>query len=150
RLAHESLQEFFGGDLAYNMGVGEALNRLDTWRTVKNVIEITVVVGLSVLCPPLGTAVGFGFAIYHEAEAQQKLEVYQSLLDPEAVFTRAEVEAELFAADLGLALSFLPVAGQLKKFGLGRAAGKLVQGEIRAAGQVLARRVSRVLVVETL
>jgi hypothetical protein len=150
RLAHESLEEFFAGDFAYNLGVGAALDRLRTWRTVKTVFEVTLVVGLSIVCPPLGTAVGFGFAIYHEYEGQQKLEVYQSLLDPEVVLTRAEVEAELFANDLGLVLSFIPVAGQLKKFGLGRAAGKLLQGEVRAAAQMLSTRVSRVLLVETL
>jgi hypothetical protein len=63
---------------------------------------------LSVVCPPLGIAVGAALAIQDHQKALEKKALFRSLIDPDQVITRAEVEAELFAAELGLVLSFLP------------------------------------------
>ena len=41
-------------------------------------------------------------------KALEKKALFRSLIDPDLVISRAEVEAELFAAELGLALTFLP------------------------------------------
>ncbi|WP_165226770.1 hypothetical protein [Aquisphaera insulae] len=149
RMANDAIQEFFAGDPTYYRGLSEALDMLEGYRTAMTVLEVGTVVGLSILCPPLGTLVGAGFAAYHEYEAQEKLKVYQSLLDPELVLSRAEVEAELFAADLGAALAFIPAGKLLGKFAAGGIAGKVAQGEIRQAGRALATRVVRVITVET-
>jgi hypothetical protein len=72
-------------------------------------------VGVVLLCcvyAPLGIAVGIALAAHHYEEAVEREHVYDALIDPELVISRAEVEIQLFAAKLGLVLSFLPVFGK--------------------------------------
>jgi len=148
-MAQEAIQEFFQGDSYYHFGVRSAMRREEGRRDFLNIIEIGSIVVLSILCPPLGMAVGGAWAIYHEHKAHEKLKVYQSLIDPERVLHYAEVEADLFAADLGLVLSFLPMGKVAGKVGMG-AGKKLLQGEVAAAGRYVARQVSRRFVISTL
>ena len=63
-------------------------------------------------CPPAGIVLGAELAVVQLAEAYEKKHVYDALIDPELVLTRAEVEMELFAAWFGAVLAFLPVGAK--------------------------------------
>jgi hypothetical protein len=141
-MTHELIGEFFGGDLHYAMSVNALLKAQEGWEDFKMLAEFVGVTLLAIFCYPLAFAVGGVLAIYHHHEAQEKKELFQALLDPELVITRAEVEAELFAAELGLLLSFIPDAGPILRAGarLGRG---VIRGEARAAARALTRRLAR-------
>ncbi|MEK8105545.1 hypothetical protein NKG94_11090 [Micromonospora sp. M12] len=92
---------------------------------------------MSLLCPPLGFIVGVAVAAVDVAHAHQRERLYSSMLDPELVLTRTEVEVELFAAYLGLALSLIPEAGTIGGAAVrgGRVALRFgVRAGLRAAG----------------
>jgi hypothetical protein len=113
QLAHEQIGEFFEGDHYYALGVQDLLIAELGRREIWAFFEFTGLTVLSILCPPLGVVAGIGTGLYHYAEAREKERIYQALIDPELVISRAEVEAELFGAKLGAVLSFLPVAVEL-------------------------------------
>jgi hypothetical protein len=149
RVAHETVHEFFRGDLYYNMGVGLAMRVEDTRRWAKAMFEFVVPLVLFVVCAPLGVFAGIAVAVENRAEAAEHMEAYHALIDPNVVFEYAEIEAEMFAADVGLALSFIPLPGMIRsgaRVGV-RAGTALLRGEVRAAGRIVARRVTRVLTV---
>lgn len=151
-MAHEMIGEFFRGDRWYAMGVEYIFDVTMGLRGLFTFFEFGIVILLSVVCPPLGAAVGAGFSLYHYSEALEKEELYESLIDPELVLSRAQIEAEMFAAQLGVALSFIPEAGGIIARGLGvgvragsRAAGELIEEGAeqlaRSGGQSLGRAV---------
>jgi len=113
QLAHEQIGEFFEGDPFYALGVQDLLIAELGRREIWAFFEFTGLTVLSILCPPLGVVAGIGTGLYHYAEAREKERIYQALIDPELVISRAEVEADLFATKLGAVLSFLPVAVEL-------------------------------------
>ena len=121
----KQIGEFFHGDWSYAAGLDYAFSAELGKEALISFIEFTGIVLLAVLCPPLAVDVGIALAAYHFAEAKEHEEVYGALIDPEQVRSRAEIEAELFGAELGLALSFLPVAGELA--GEARAALKVAE-----------------------
>jgi hypothetical protein len=139
-LAHQQIGEFFNGDWYYAEGINWLFGVELGKEQLLAVLEFTGLVLLAILCPPLAIDVGIAVAAYHYAEAKEREEVYGALIDPEAVRSRAEIEAELFGAELGLALSFLPVAGEI--IGEARAALRLAQEgvEVAEAGSAAAAR----------
>jgi hypothetical protein len=140
-LAHEAIGEFFRGDRWYGLGVQRIANVVLAKRGLRSFFEFSIVLGLSVLCPPVGAGFGALLALNQYAEAREKEQLYESLIDPELVISRAEVEAELFAARLGLALAFIPEAGGIAARGLGvgvRAGMRAgVRSGTRVAGEVV-------------
>jgi hypothetical protein len=130
-LAHQQIGEFFKGDWYYAEGINWLFGVELGKEKMLAVFEFTGLVLLAILCPPLAVDVGIALAAYHYSEAKEHAEVYGALIDPEAVRSRAEIEAELFGAELGLALSFLPVAGEI--VGEARAALRLAQEGVEAA-----------------
>ncbi|GAB3142926.1 hypothetical protein GCM10027290_18400 [Micromonospora sonneratiae] len=108
---HEQLGEFFGGNVCYGLGI-DRLFSAELGREALTSVGLTIgIVALSVLCPPAGFLVGVAVAGVEVAHAHERERLFESMLDPELVLTRAEVEVGLFAAYLGLALSLLPEAG---------------------------------------
>ena len=113
------------------------------------IVELTTTIALSIFFPPLGYAVGLGWAAYHEDKADEKLSAWRALIDPEMAFNYAEIEAELFAADLGVLLSLLPGGRVIGKVGV--STGRFVlRGEMRVAARHLVRQVTRRFLVSTL
>lgn len=146
-LAHQQLGEFFAGDSYYPEGLDALFSAELGMASLLAFFEFTGLVLLGVLCPPLAFAVGVGLAIHQVVEAREREHLYQSLIDPELVLTHAEVEAELFAAHLGLALSFIPEAGSILRGGRTAIRGALRTGSAvvgaRIAGRMVLRRASR-------
>jgi hypothetical protein len=111
--AHHSINEFFHGDRFYALGIDYLFGVEEGYQSLKTFGELVGVVLLAVIWAPLGIAVGIALAGYHYEEAVEREHVYDALIDPDLVISRAEVEAMLFAAKLGLVLSFIPVGGKL-------------------------------------
>lgn len=143
---HNQLGEFFGGDPFYPVGI-DFLFGSEAGREALSAIGLTVgIIALSVLCPPLGFIVGIGVAAHDVVRAHERERLYGSMIDPELVLTRAEVEVELFAAYLGLALSFVPEAGTAlgaARRGVRVALRAGVGRGVRAAGRFVVRRWTR-------
>jgi hypothetical protein len=146
---HQAIGAFFGGDTFYALGIDALFNaELGRQELTSFGINLSIVL-LSVLCPPLGFLAGVGVALGAVARARERARLFGALIDPELVLTRAEVEIELFAAYLGLALSLLPevgtVGGAVARGGKAALAGGLRAG-LRAAGRYVLRRVARQIV----
>ncbi|MDG4757763.1 hypothetical protein [Micromonospora sp. WMMD710] len=148
-VTHQQIGEFFGGNLYYATGTDSLFNT-ELGREALTGIGIMVgIIALSVLCPPLGFVVGVAVAAVDVAHAHQRARLYESLLDPELVLTRTEVEVELFAAYLGLAMSLIPEAGTIGGAAVrgGRVALRFgVRAGLRAARGYVVRRVTRQII----
>jgi hypothetical protein len=119
KLADEQIGTAFRSNPeAYGWELNDLLSGVAGGRSLTRFFTFAGIVVLSVVCPPLGAALGAATAIIDYREALEKKTLFRSLIDPDLVITRAEVEAELFAAELGLALSFIPEAAGI----IGRAA----------------------------
>ncbi len=145
---HEQIGEFFRGDHAYPSGVNRLFAREEGRQTMLTLLEFTGTVFLAIVCPPAAVVVGLGAAAYHYSAALEKEQIFESLLDPELVLSRAEVEAELFAAQLGLALSFIPEVGTIVRSGV--VVGRSVARHGVRQGARVAARFGRAQVSRTL
>ncbi|MET8040930.1 hypothetical protein ABZU25_08695 [Micromonospora sp. NPDC005215] len=148
-VTHQQLGEFFGGNLYYTTGIDDLFGT-ELGREALSAFGIMVgIIALSLLCPPLGFVVGVAVAAVDVAHAHQRERLYSSMLDPELVLTRTEVEVELFAAYLGLALSLIPEAGTIGGAAVrgGRVALRFgVRAGLRAARGYVVRRVTRQII----
>jgi hypothetical protein len=132
-LAHHELGEFVAGNHLYAAGVDALMENELGRRSLLGFVELVGLVLVSVLCPPAGIVLGVELALSHLAEAYERKAVYEALVDPDLVLSRAEVELGLFAAWLGVALSLLPVLGKVAGM-LGRA----LESEAGAAARLAA------------
>ncbi|WCN78912.1 hypothetical protein [Micromonospora sp. LH3U1] len=148
-VTHQQIGEFFGGNLYYATGVDDLFST-ELGREALSSFGIMVgIIVLSLLCPPLGFVVGVAVAAVDVAHAHQRARLYSSMLDPELVLTRTEVEVELFAAYLGLALSLIPEVGTIGGAAVrgGRVALRFgVRAGLRAARGYVVRRVTRQII----
>lgn len=129
--AHLAIGEFFLGDPYYARGI-DYLFMSEEGRQALTGFGIMVGLAiLAVLCPPAAFIVGVKIALHDVAQAKEKERLFGSMIDPELVLTRAEVEMELFAAYLGLALSLIPEAGTVVG-AAGKGAKAVVRTGLRA------------------
>jgi hypothetical protein len=124
--AHELVGAFFQNDPFYSRGVEALFDERQGREELVGAILFSGLVLLSVICPPAAVALGIEIAVYQYEKAEERRDVYMALIDPEQVLSRAEVEAGLFAAKVGLVLSLIPVAQE-------------ALGEVRAALAVAER-----------
>jgi hypothetical protein len=116
-LAHEAIGESFRGNYWYADGLNYAFNVELGMRSLTSFFETAGTLMLSVLCPPLGIALGIVTAASHYHEATIKEELYGSLIDPEVLMSRSEVEFEMFMAQFEVALSIIPDIGAIMRGG---------------------------------
>ena len=142
--AHEEIGEFFRGDIYYALGLNRLFHAELGRQGLLSFFEFTGLILLSILCPPAGVVVGIAVGVYHYTEALEKEAIYEALIDPELVISRADVEAELFAAQLGLVLSFVPEVGTILRLGAKPAATAgaraVTRRALRRGVRVLAHR----------
>jgi hypothetical protein len=153
--AHEQIGESFEGDRYYAHGINALFGAELGIEGLTNFVNFAGPVLLSVVCPPAAFAFGAVTSLYEYAEAHEQEELYESLIDPELVLTRAEVETELFAARLGVALSFIPEAGSILRRGVAAAvraggARAAVRGISRAGVRGVARSITSHLTEEVI
>jgi hypothetical protein len=132
KLTHEQIGEFFRGDQYYGRGIELLFGSTLGKRALIGFAEIVGLVVLAIFCAPAAIGAGIALAEHEYEKAKDREKIYGALIDPDQVLTYAEVEAGLFAAELGLALSFLPVVGEF--VGEARAAFRVVTEEAIEAG----------------
>jgi len=117
-MVHEAIGDAFLGDRSYALGVQYVMD-VELGRQALIVFAETVsVIALAVICPPAAAALGAVYAGMHYADAAEIEQLYGSLIDPELILNRAEVEFDLFMAEFELALSIIPEAGSLVRGGV--------------------------------
>ncbi len=146
---HSLIGEFFHGSYYYARGVDQAISSELGKQAIENFVIGVGIVALCVFCAPLGFLAGVAAAVHELDKAYERERLFMSLIDPELVLTRAEVEVQKFAAWLGFALSVIPEAGTI--LGTARAGirGGLKAGlraGAREAAEYAATRISREIV----
>jgi hypothetical protein len=138
RVFHDTIGDAFHGDTYYGMGI-DALFSAELGReALSNFFEFTGTLLLSIVCAPLGSLVSIGFALHRRERALERLELYHSLIDPELIASYAELELELFMAEVETAMNIIPMAGKAAKVGIQGARATLKQGlraGLRATGR---------------
>lgn len=141
-LAHEAIGDSFGGSHWYAVGLNHAFGSELGRQSILAFTETVGTLVLCVVCPPLGVAAGIAIAANEVHNASIKEDLYGSLIDPEILMTRAEVEFEMFMAQFGLALAIIPDLGAIM------GAGKRLAGAGARAGlRGISRTVRRQLLV---
>lgn len=147
--AHEQIGEFFQGSSYYAAGINALFNARLGEESLTAFFEFTGLALLAVICPAAAFLAGAGLAVKQYAHAVEQEILYGALIDPELVISRAEVEAELFAAQLGLALSFIPEAGSILRvgrYGIRAVSRAGLAGGTRIVGRYIGRRITREMV----
>lgn len=174
-ITHEMVGRSFAGDPYYDLVLDHLLGHEIAVKELRDDLVFFGTIALSVICPPLGAAVGViaglvtGAIDYHHAKQQE--EIYGALINPDEVLNYAEIQVDILAAKIGIGLSFLaalPEVGsaikgvsaagkQLAEEGLEvtarRAAQRAVQNALEKVGKVAAEHfligVARELAVQS-
>jgi hypothetical protein len=137
-MADQALQDAFVGTWRYSSALEHLYSHQVGWVSLRDTFLFVGIVALSVLCPPLGAVVGLAEGIWRYSEAKDLESLYGGLLEPGSIISRAEVEAQMFVARLGLAMAIIPVAGKITSVaarGVKAALSQGVRGGVRAALQ---------------
>ena len=145
-LAHEAIGDAFAGDMHYSLGLDWAFGVEQGREMLLSFFEFTGTLLLAVVCPPAAFLVGVGVAAAHYHAASVQEELYQSLIDPELVLSRADVELDLFLGELELALSIIPDAGTIIRGAVSGGRTIARQG-LRAGLRSVGRRLTREIFV---
>ena len=144
KLADERLRPLFTDRDAYRTG----LSRLAAEEIGKaEIIEFFTFVGLaalSVFCPPLAFAVGAVQAIEGLETAFEHRDLQRAMLGGDEILSKAQVEAEMWGAVIGAALTFLPEVPAVVR-GAGSVTRSLVKGEaVELAGAATRQAMRRI------
>lgn len=159
RVAHEQIGDYFQGDPSYPAGINALFGAELGFEELTSFFEdaASILLGaLATVFPPL-VLVELGFelttSLIHYSEARERERLYGSLLHPEQVLTREEVEIDLFVARFALKLQLIlgpagavgDVMQILRRTGIlrravGRQAGRLARSAIRQSREELAQR----------
>ncbi len=113
RVAHEQIGDYFQGDPSYAAGIDALFEARHGFEELKDYAEDVLSIGLgalSTICPYIGL-VALGFDLFTSglqySEALERQQIYESLIDPELVISRAELEIELFVARFAMRLQLV-------------------------------------------
>jgi hypothetical protein len=144
KIAHERLRPLFtgDGDVAYVGGmrslVSSELGKADFWEFF-NIFGITAI---AIFCPPLAFAIGAVQAVVALDEAYEHRGIQAAMLGGDEILTKAQVEAELWGAAIGAALTFIPEVKGIA--GAARSGTRaVVRGEVIEAAEAATRALSR-------
>jgi hypothetical protein len=132
-MAHELVGKKFANDQYYDYVLDHLLGHELAWREFRDHLVFVGTIVLSVICPPLGAAVGViagivtGIADYRHAKQTEA--IYEALINPEDVLNYAEIQVEILSAKLSIGLSFLAAIPEV---------GSAIKG-VSAAGKRLAK-----------
>lgn len=138
QLAHEAVGDAFVGDPWYAAGLNLLFGVEQGREALLSFLEFGLVMSVSILCPPAGAALGVVIAQVHVAQAEERLSIYRAVMDPEVLYQHAELEMDLFMAELEMVLSILPEVGSLGR-GVSKASATIGRRGLRAGARRLAR-----------
>lgn len=143
-IAHQAIGSSFQGNHWYGSGLDWAFGVELGKQSLTVFAETVSVLALSVLCPPLGIALGAEIAAAHYHSASVREQLYESLM--EQLMSRAEVEFDMFMAQFEVALSIIPDIGAIGR-GVGSVSRAGARGKARcgvvAGGRAAMRRAQR-------
>jgi hypothetical protein len=135
-MADHALQDAFVGTWRYGSALEHLYSHQVGWVSLRDTFLFVGIVALSVFCPPLGALAGLAEGIWRYSEAKDLESLYGALLEPGDIISRAEVEAQMFVARLGLAMAIIPVAGKITSVaarGVKTALSQGIRSGVRAA-----------------
>jgi hypothetical protein len=151
KVAHEQIADAFRNSPLYAAGIDDLFDTEEGRKALTGALLLTGFVLLSVLVPGgafIAFAAGGALAARELASAYEKERLYRALIDPDLVLQYADVEAEKFAAWVGVVISAIPEAGPAVK-GLIAGGKAVVRGEAKSlakmAGKAVAARLAREL-----
>lgn len=142
-LTHNAIGDAFRGDAWYGIGLDRIFSAELGKESLRTFFEGGIVLVASVLCPPVGAALGAALALFHHAEAEERMDLYRSVMNPEDLYNRSELELDLFLSELEVVLSILPEVGSIGR-GVSRGATVMRRG-FRAGAARLAVEARRAL-----
>jgi hypothetical protein len=145
KVTHDQIGDAFRGSRFYPEGIDFLFDSEEGKASLEG---FGIMVGMVALCVfvPGGAFLAFGAGVALATReldaAYQKKRLYKSLINPDLVLQYSEVEATMFLAWFGFALSLLPEVGTATKglIGGGRA---VLRGEGRALGTMAGRAIAR-------
>lgn len=145
QLADERLRSQFTDPHAYVSGVGRLAAveiGKDELTDLLSLVGITV---LSIFCPPLGIAIGVAQGIHGLVTAFEHIELQHAMLAGDDILSKAQVEAELWGATIGMALAVLPEVPAAVRGG-SRLARAAVRGEATEVAVAATRQAMRKII----
>lgn len=137
---HSLIGASFEGDPYYASGVSFVLTAELSRQDLSDFFMLTGVVLLSIACAPLAMAAGIVMSAHELDKANIRRQTFRSLLNPEGVASRAEVEAQEFAAYLGAALTIMPYVGRAT----GRITAPVLRGPASRISSQIGSRLAKV------
>ena len=141
-VAHNAIGDAFLGDPNYGIGIEQAFGIELGKQSLMQFAELTGTILISIVCPPLGIAVGIAVAGAHLYVAYEQQDIVGGLFDNDQVMSNASAELNLFMAELEAVFSIIPLAGKALSLG-GRGAMGVARGGLRNAGRRAARGITR-------
>lgn len=141
RLADKRLRPMFDHKEIYLDGLRELA---DAELGKAELVEFFNLVGLpflAVFCPPAAFLIGAGMAVDSLMTAYEHRGVQRAMLGGDEIISAIQVEAELWAAWIGAALTFLPEVPRGTR-AVARAASRVLPGAERRAAAIAATRLA--------
>jgi hypothetical protein len=144
-LADKRLRAQFTDPEAYVSGVGRLAAVEIGEAELFEILSMVGITVLSIFCPPLGIAIGVAQGIHGIATAMEHGELQQAMLSGDEILSKAQVEAEMWAATISLALAVVPELPGAAR-GVAKFTGAAVKGEGTAFAAAATRAAMRDIV----
>lgn len=113
--ADQMIRDAFGGSWRYQASLEKLYRYQVDWVALRDTLLFVGITAISILMPPVGAVLGITEAAWRYHESKEMLSFYDAIWDERStgVVNRAEVEAQMFVAKIGLVLSFIPAVGEV-------------------------------------
>jgi hypothetical protein len=142
KLADERLRPAFSDQEAYRSGMsrlaGEEIGKAELTEML-SLVGFTV---LAIFCPPVAFGVGVVQAVEGLMTAFEHRDLQRAMLNGDEILSKAQVEAEMWAAVINAALTVLPEVPSLAR-GAGTATRAVFRGEASEAAAAATRQAMR-------
>ena len=124
KLADERLGPLFTDPEAYALGINQLADQEIGKAELSEILNLVGLTVLAIFCPPLAFAVGVLQAAEGLHTAFEHRDLQRAMLDADEILSKAQVEAEMWAAVINMALAVVPEVPALARGArnIGRAA----------------------------
>ncbi|NMO55177.1 hypothetical protein HH310_28830 [Actinoplanes sp. TBRC 11911] len=139
KLADDRLRPAFTDQDAYVAGMRRLANAEIDKAAVFEILNLVGITVLAIFCPPLALGVGLVQAYEGLETAFEHRDLQRSMLDGDEILSKAQVEAEMWAAVIGAALTVLPEAPALAR-GAAGVSRAVARGQVAEAAGIATRQ----------